>query len=97
MRDYTNDAPTRSGSPTVTGRYDGGSVNGYRIEAIPVDREGRLLQQWRCWRCGIDVDGQGTHLVYRAPCRDCRQWLREVEGDQTIWDKRRLARQEAAA
>jgi hypothetical protein len=37
-----------------------------------------------CWRCGVDFDGQ-YHYVADAPCVDCRQFLRDVDGDTTVW------------
>jgi hypothetical protein len=52
-----------------------------------------------CWRCGCRFQWADRNLVPDAPCSDCRDLLR-AEGDETIWDTRRLRRlerQKAAA
>lgn len=56
----------------------------------------RNLSQWACPRCGIDVNGDGSHLIRFAPCADCREIL-AAEGDTTIYDKRQLSAERVTA
>lgn len=38
----------------------------------------------KCWRCGISFNG---HYRFHsdAPCPDCRWFLKNVDGDTTVW------------
>jgi len=65
-------------------------IAGYRITPLPINPDGKpaVPKYWPCWRCGQTVKGH-HYLVIGAPCRDCREVLR-LEGDQTIYDIRRL-------
>ncbi|WP_353809126.1 hypothetical protein [Agromyces sp. SYSU T00194] len=51
-----------------------------------------------CWRCGVTWNGHHKYFD-GAPCRDCREFLRNVDGDHTLWrpDQRPAARRLAVA
>lgn len=63
---------------------------GYRVLSLPLHDDGRPIARWSCYRCGQRVDGAEQNVVHGAPCVDCREYLRIEEGDQTVWDIRRL-------
>ena len=60
----------------------------YATNRVAVEARGK---GWACWRCGHPVPGSTGHLIYGAPCVDCREVLR-AEGDRTVWDARQLAK-----
>ncbi|TFC30087.1 hypothetical protein E3O55_08350 [Cryobacterium sp. MDB1-18-2] len=52
-----------------------------------------------CWRCDVRWNA-GFQYTSAAPCRDCREFLRNVDGDTTIYRLdvlRRLAAERANA
>lgn len=75
------------------GRHYYRPIPGARIREVPDDRV--PVTAWMCDRCGQRVNASGTHLVIGAPCRDCREFLREYHGDNTLWDKRRIRERDA--
>lgn len=63
------------------------SIRGFRVEAAPSLSRGERVA---CWRCGQTMPNHvQANLIPDAPCADCREYLREEEGELTVWDSRR--------
>lgn len=60
------------------------AIPGAQVTAVPE------VMQWPCPRCGVWIENRGAHLTNRAPCTECRKWLREQEGDLMLYDKREI-------
>lgn len=64
-------------------------IGGERVKPSGLNQDGRpAVGEWECPRCGQDITNNGGHLMYGAPCRDCRWFLREEYGDLTQYDHR---------
>lgn len=40
-----------------------------------------------CWRCGVEW-AWNSYLIESAPCKDCRDFMRNHDGDRTVWGTR---------
>lgn len=53
-------------------------------------RDVKAVDVRECARCGVEFDGF-YRFIPSAPCRDCHEFLKKVDGDTTVWLKPRGA------
>lgn len=57
-----------------------------RVGLLDGPLDGRAV---KCYRCGQVFDAIKAGMRVTAPCGDCRDYLRNEEGDETVWSLRR--------